>query len=142
MKTYKKFFLYAIALLLTVGLGSFSCDDDEGSPVPETLASELAGTWTATALTVDGQPAGINLGGFSMTLNVDAQNEASTYNVTFGSIPSFASNSGSWSVTNSSLTLSNASFSFNGAPTSTQMVFTFTDTNDKTTPTYEITLTK
>lgn len=141
MNTYKKFFLYALALILTVGLSASSCDDEE-DPVAETLASSLAGTWTATALTVDGQPAGINLGAFSMTLNVDGQNEASTYNVTFGAVPEFAAGSGSWSVTNAALNLSGTSLSFNGAPTSSRMVFTFTDTNDKTNPTYELTLTK
>ncbi|MGF1534478.1 MAG: hypothetical protein ACFCUI_12300 [Bernardetiaceae bacterium] len=136
MNLYKKFFLLALSSVLLFGLSSCGKDDDNGKSEP-TLEESVQGRWTCSALTRDGVDAGINLSGFSLTLNANG-----AYSATFGAVPAFATGTGNWSITSTTLTLSGNSFNFTGTPTSSQMVFSFTDPNDKTNPTYVITLSK
>lgn len=145
MTVSKKFFLIVLSFVLT--LGFTACNNGGDDPIPQTLEGDLAGTWVIESVTVNGVDANINTSGFSLTLNVDNNNESTTYSMTFGALPPFAPNSGTWNATTSGVTFSGSGdFSdFNVSFTTVseeRLVFEFTDPNDKTAPVYEVTLVK
>ncbi|MEM6298462.1 MAG: hypothetical protein AAF740_07225 [Bacteroidota bacterium] len=141
MNLLKKFSLLAFALLIAFSFTSCGSDDD-GPTTEPTLASTVAGNWSAVSLTRDGTDAGVSLGGFTLSLSVDGDNQPTTYAITYGAVVNFANNTGSWSITTSALTLNGTPIALQGTPTENSMVLTFTDPNDKTEPVYVLTLSK
>ncbi len=142
MNFLKKFSLLAFALLITFGFTSCGGGDDDDT-VPSTLASTVRGTWSATSLTRDGVNAGVALGGFSLVLNINSENnQPTTYAITYGAVVNFANNTGPWTITNTALTLSGVPIALIETPTAERMVLRFTDPNDKTEPIYVLTLEK